>query len=117
MGLQQDVSPYGSQTVMGPGWPNVDEDALAAAAAQYEALAAKLSGSVVPLQQSQLMSLSDSWTGRWCGRGCWGGHDHHRWSPGSCGSSGGDRPEAAQHGGHRRADQGAGQRDRHGDAA
>jgi hypothetical protein len=48
---------------MGPGWPNVDEDALAAAAAQYEALAAKLSGSVVPLQQSQLMSLSDSWTG------------------------------------------------------
>lgn len=63
MGLQQDVSPYGSQTVMGPGWPNVDEDALAAAAAQYEALAAKLSGSVVPLQQSQLMSLSDSWKG------------------------------------------------------
>jgi hypothetical protein len=45
MGLQQDVSPYGSQTVMGPGWPNVDEDALAASAAQYEALAAKLTGS------------------------------------------------------------------------
>lgn len=63
MGLQQDVSPYGSQTVMGPGWPNVDEDALAASAAQYEALAAKLTGSVVPLQQSQLMSLSDSWKG------------------------------------------------------
>ena len=63
MGLQQDVSPYGSQTVMGPGWPNVDEDALAAAAAQYEALAAKLTGSVVPLQQSQLMSLSEKWTG------------------------------------------------------
>lgn len=63
MGLQQDVSPYGSQTVMGPGWPNVDEDALAAAAAQYEALAAKLTGSVVPLQQSQLMALSDKWTG------------------------------------------------------
>lgn len=63
MGLQQDVSPYGSQTVMGPGWPNVDEDALAASAAQYEALAAKLTGSVVPLQQSQLMSLSEKWTG------------------------------------------------------
>jgi hypothetical protein len=63
MGLQQDVSPYGSQTVMGPGWPNVDEDALAASAAQYEALAAKLTGSVVPLQQSQLASLSEKWTG------------------------------------------------------
>ncbi|BBY26109.1 hypothetical protein [Mycolicibacterium sediminis] len=63
MGLQADVSPYGSQTVMGPGWPNVDEEALASAAGQYEALAAKLLGSVVPLQQSQLMALSDKWTG------------------------------------------------------
>lgn len=63
MGLQADVSPYGSQTVMGPGWPNVDEDTLAAAAAQYEALAMKLTGSVVPLQHSQLMSLSEKWTG------------------------------------------------------
>jgi hypothetical protein len=43
-----DVSPYGSQTVTGPGWPNIDEDALASAAASYEALAAKLGGTVVP---------------------------------------------------------------------
>ena len=63
MGLQPDVSPYGSQTVTGPGWPNVDEDALAAAAASYEAMAAKLTGSVVPLQHGQLMALSDSWKG------------------------------------------------------
>lgn len=63
MGLQPDVSPYGSQTVMGPAWPNVDEDALAAAAAQYEAFATTLTGSVVPLQQSQLASLSEKWTG------------------------------------------------------
>jgi hypothetical protein len=63
MGLQPDVSPYGSQTVMGPGWPNVDEDALASAAAQYEAFAGKLTGSVVPNQQSQLASLSAKWTG------------------------------------------------------
>ena len=58
-----DSSPYGGQTVAGPGWPNVDEEALAAAAASYEALAAKLTGSVVPAQQGQLMGLSDSWKG------------------------------------------------------
>jgi hypothetical protein len=58
-----DSSPYGGQTVMGPGWPAVDEEALAAAAASYEALAAKLTGSVVPQQQGQLMQLSDSWKG------------------------------------------------------
>lgn len=63
MGIMPDSSPYGSQTVTGPGWPNVDEETLAAAAASYEALAAKLTGSVVPQQQSQLMSLSDSWKG------------------------------------------------------
>lgn len=63
MGIMPDTSPYGSQTVTGPGWPNVDEDALAAAVASYEALAAKLTGSVVPLQQGQLMKLSDSWKG------------------------------------------------------
>ena len=63
MGIMRDVSPFGSQTVTGPGWPNVDEDALAAAAASYEALAAKLTGSVVPQQQGQLMKLSDSWKG------------------------------------------------------
>jgi hypothetical protein len=58
-----DSSPYGGQTVTGPGWPNVDEEALAAAAASYEALAAKLTGSVVPAQRGQLMGLSDSWKG------------------------------------------------------
>ena len=63
MGIQADSSPFGSQTVMGPGWPNVDEDALASAAASYEALAAKISGSVVPQQQSQMMQMSEQWQG------------------------------------------------------
>jgi hypothetical protein len=63
MAIMPDSSPYGSQTVTGPGWPNVDEETLAAAAASYEALAAKLSGSVVPQQQGQLMKLTDSWEG------------------------------------------------------
>lgn len=58
-----DTSPYGSQTVTGPGWPNIDEEILAAAAASYEALAANLNGSVVPQQQSQMMKLSDAWEG------------------------------------------------------
>jgi hypothetical protein len=63
MGLQADVSPYGSQTVTGPGWPNVEEEQLASAAAEYSAFATKLTGSVVPLQQSQLESLAAQWTG------------------------------------------------------
>lgn len=63
MGIQPDVSPFGGQTVTGPAWPNVDEEQLAASAAQYEAFATKLTGSVVPQQQSQLMSLTDSWKG------------------------------------------------------
>ncbi|MFS0896461.1 hypothetical protein [Mycolicibacterium litorale] len=63
MGIMPDTSPYGSQTVTGPGWPNVDEETLAAAAASYEALAANLSGSVVPQQQGQMMKLSDAWEG------------------------------------------------------
>ena len=63
MGIPRDVSPYGSQTVTGPAWPNVEEEQLAAAAAQYDALAAKLTGSVVPEQTSQLMSMSEKWRG------------------------------------------------------
>jgi hypothetical protein len=63
VGIQPDSSPFGSQTVTGPGWPNVDEETLSAAAASYEALAANLTGSVVPQQQGQLMKLSDAWTG------------------------------------------------------
>ena len=63
MGLQPDSSPYGSQTVMGPGWPNVDEESLALAASQYEALATKISGSVVPQQQGQLTNLQNVWHG------------------------------------------------------
>ncbi len=57
------MSPFGGQTVVGPGWPAVDEEALAAAAATYEALAAKLTGSVVPQQQGQLMQLAEVWKG------------------------------------------------------
>jgi hypothetical protein len=63
MGVQADVSPYGSQTVTGPGWPNVEEEQLASAAAEYSAFATKLTGSVVPLQQSQLQALAAQWTG------------------------------------------------------
>jgi hypothetical protein len=63
MAIPPDTSPYGSQTVTGPGWPNVDEEMLAAAAATYEALAAKITGSIVPQQQGQLMKLSDQWEG------------------------------------------------------
>lgn len=63
MGIQPDSSPYGSQTVTGPAWPNVDEDVLGAAAASYEALAARITGTVVPQQQSQLMRLADTWEG------------------------------------------------------
>lgn len=63
MGLQRDVSPYGSQTVTGPGWPNVEEEQLAEAAAQYEAFAAKLTGSVVPEQAGQLAKLTGEWLG------------------------------------------------------
>lgn len=63
MGIMPDSSPYGSQTVTGPGWPNVDEESLASAAAQYEALAAKLTGSVVPQQQTQLTKMSNDWKG------------------------------------------------------
>lgn len=63
MGIPRDVTPYGSQTVVGPGWPNVEEEQLASAAAEYEAFAAKLTGSVVPEQSSQLMSLMGNWGG------------------------------------------------------
>jgi hypothetical protein len=63
MAIQADSSPYGGQTVTGPGWPNVDEEMLAETAAAYEQLAAKITGSIVPLQQSQLMQLADAWEG------------------------------------------------------
>lgn len=63
MGIQPDMSPYGSQTVTGPGWPNVQEEQLEEAAAHYSALAAKINGTVVPQQNSQLMSLTGQWSG------------------------------------------------------
>lgn len=63
MAIEPDPSPFGSQTVTGPGWPNVDEEMLATTAATYEQLAAKITGSVVPQQQGQLMKLADAWEG------------------------------------------------------
>jgi hypothetical protein len=63
MAIPPDSTPYGSQTVTGPGWPNVDEETLAAAAATYETLASKITGSIVPQQQGQLMKLADQWEG------------------------------------------------------
>ena len=63
VGIMPDSSPFGSQTVMGPAWPNVDEEQLAAAAASYEKLAANISGNVVPQQTNQLMKLTEVWQG------------------------------------------------------
>ncbi|MCV7290096.1 hypothetical protein H7J87_32700 [Mycolicibacterium wolinskyi] len=63
MGIMPDSSPFGSQTVTGPAWPNVDEEQLTAAAASYEKLAANISGNIVPEQTSQLMKLTEVWQG------------------------------------------------------
>ncbi|MCG7611177.1 hypothetical protein BA059_18940 [Mycolicibacterium sp. (ex Dasyatis americana)] len=63
MGVPRDSSPYGSQTLQGPAWPNIDEDQLTAAAASYTKTGTKISGSVVPEQTSQLSKLGEGWTG------------------------------------------------------
>ncbi|MGW4101250.1 MULTISPECIES: hypothetical protein [unclassified Mycobacterium] len=63
MAIERDSSPYGSQTLLGPGWPSVDEEQLTAAAASYQKIAAKISGTVVPQQTSQLSKLQGSWEG------------------------------------------------------
>ena len=63
MAVERDSSPYGSQTLQGPGWPNVDEEQLTAAAASYQKIAAKISGTVVPQQTSQLSKLQGGWEG------------------------------------------------------
>lgn len=63
MGVPRDQSPYGSQTLMGPGWPDVDEEVLSAAAEAYEQLAAHLSGVVVPQLQGQATRMEGNWTG------------------------------------------------------
>ncbi|QZH67153.1 hypothetical protein [Mycolicibacterium farcinogenes] len=63
MGVPRDSSPYGSQTLQGPAWPNIDEDQLTAAAASYNKVGANISGSVVPQQTNQLSRLTGSWEG------------------------------------------------------
>lgn len=63
MGVPRDSSPYGSQTLQGPAWPNVDEDQLTAAAASYTKTGTKISGSVVPQQTNQLSRLTGEWQG------------------------------------------------------
>ena len=63
MGVERDSSPYGSQTLLGPGWPSVDEEQLTAAATSYQKIAAKISGTVVPQQTSQLSKLQGTWEG------------------------------------------------------
>ena len=63
MAVERDSSPYGSQTLLGPGWPSVDEGQLTAAAASYQKIAAKISGTVVPQQTSQLSKLQGNWEG------------------------------------------------------
>ncbi len=63
MGVPRDQSPYGSQTLMGPGWPDVDEEVLSAAAEAYEQLAAHLTGSVVPQLQGRVTKIAGDWEG------------------------------------------------------
>jgi hypothetical protein len=63
VGMQRDESPYGSQTLMGPGWPDIDEEALSSAAAAYEQLAMHLTGVVVPQLQGQATRMEGNWTG------------------------------------------------------
>ncbi|WP_066899945.1 hypothetical protein [Mycolicibacterium houstonense] len=63
MGMPRDSSPYGSQTLQGPAWPNVDEEQLTAAATSYSKVALQISGSVVPEQTSQLAKLGEGWKG------------------------------------------------------
>lgn len=63
MGVPRDQSPYGSQTLMGPGWPDVDEEVLSGAAEAYEQLAAHLSGVVIPQLQGQATRMEGNWTG------------------------------------------------------
>src|ERR1700761_8470958 len=63
MGIMPDSSQYGAQTVTGPGWPNVEEETLAEAAASYEALAAKITGTVIPQQHAQMMGNAEHWQG------------------------------------------------------
>lgn len=63
MGMPRDSSPYGSQTLQGPAWPNIDEDQLTAAAASYTKVATKISGHVVPQQTNQLSKLTGEWQG------------------------------------------------------
>ncbi|WP_026256470.1 hypothetical protein [Mycobacterium sp. 155] len=63
MGMPPDSSPYGSQTVTGPGWPNIDEEQLTAASASYQKLAANITGNIVPEQTNQLMRLNEVWQG------------------------------------------------------
>ncbi|OBB88725.1 hypothetical protein [Mycolicibacterium peregrinum] len=63
MAVERDMSPFGSQTLQGPGWPNVDEDQLTASAASYQKIAANISGDVVPQQTNQLSKLQGTWEG------------------------------------------------------
>ncbi|MCV7260230.1 hypothetical protein [Mycobacterium shimoidei] len=63
MGIPRDSTPYGSQTLVGPGWPNVEEELLAEAAEQFEQLAMHLTAVVIPQQQGQMTKLGADWTG------------------------------------------------------
>ena len=59
-----DVSPYGSQTVTGPGWPNVDEEMPGRCGGDVRGVGGQDERDrVVPQQQGQLMKLSDVWEG------------------------------------------------------
>jgi hypothetical protein len=90
---------------MGPGWPNVDEEMLASTAATYEALAAKITGSIVPQQQGQLMKLADAWEGAGAlaatgeATTIIGGHDANAGQTGMFGSLMQQAMQAAQDGG------------------
>ena len=54
---------FGSQTIVPPAWPDVDERLLAEAAQTFEKLRDYLRRTVIPGLQVQMMAISDAWDG------------------------------------------------------
>ncbi len=54
---------YGSQTIVPPAWPSVDEELLASSAESFEEFGALVRDVIVPRLQAQMMALADAWDG------------------------------------------------------
>ncbi|ABM12580.1 PPE family protein [Mycolicibacterium vanbaalenii PYR-1] len=54
---------YGGRTVVGPAWPNVDEQVLEQAATTFERFRDHVRTTVIPDLQAQMMALADAWDG------------------------------------------------------